>query len=87
MRHNLLSARDAADVVLDPESLKLLAAVVVGWWMMGMAPTGTSVGLVQSLFGLIWTIVALVGTVLYYAGILALLVKLVHDAVVLARLR
>jgi hypothetical protein len=89
MRSNLLTARDAGDVVLDPESLKIVAVVVVGWVLMGTG-AGTAFtfgGPLQPLFGLVGAIVALVGTALYYGGLLTLLVKLVHDAVVLARLR
>jgi hypothetical protein len=87
MRSDLLTARDAGDVVLDPESLKIFAVIIVGWWLMG-AGTGVAFGgFFGALFGLLGTIAALVGAVFYYGGLLTLLVKLVHDAVVLARIR
>ncbi|WP_293031494.1 hypothetical protein [Natronococcus sp.] len=84
-----LETRGTVGVLFDREVLKLLT-VVVGWWML---ETGAAMpafvefrGLLNALYEGVGALTALVGAVLYDGGALALLVKLVHDAAVLADL-
>ncbi|ELY45685.1 hypothetical protein [Natronorubrum sulfidifaciens] len=83
-----MDARDAIDVLFDQEVLKLITIAVVGWWLLNASVTGGASGSVgvgtaaplRFLYDGLVTLTWLTGTVIYYGGVLALLVKLVYEA-------
>lgn len=87
----MLEARDAIRVLIDREVLKLALVPLLGWWMVttGDATTAYAAapGILRVLSDGVGTLAALAGYALYYGGALALLVKLVYEAVVLANAR
>lgn len=84
----MLSARDAIGLLLDREVAKLAVVVAVGWWMIWTGVGSTNwiefSGVVRGLDDLLSMLAVLVGAILAFVGTLALVVKLVYDAVVLA---
>lgn len=84
----MLSARESIAVLIDPEALKLLFATLFGRWMIATAtPTAVGAGepgIVPALAELAASGSVVAGYVVYYGAALALLVKLVYEATVLA---
>ncbi|OIB55362.1 hypothetical protein [Natrialba sp. SSL1] len=84
----MLTARDAIGLLFDREVAKLAAIVATGWWMIWTGVGSTNwiefSGVVRGLDDLLTVLAVLVGAILVFGGTLALLVKLVYDAVILA---
>lgn len=84
----MLDADEAIRRLGDPELLKLLAVVAVGWWLVttGGTPSDPSTypGYNQVLVEYSSTVLVFLGYVLFAAGSIALVFKIAHDAVVLA---
>ncbi|ELY50240.1 hypothetical protein [Natronorubrum bangense] len=77
-----MDARDAIAVLFDQEVLKLITIALVGWWLLTTSATGWGgyPAPLQFLYDGLVTLTWLTGTVTYYGGVLALLVKLVYEA-------
>ncbi|TYL39615.1 hypothetical protein CV102_04815 [Natronococcus pandeyae] len=84
----MLEARDAVHVLFDRAVLKLVFVTLLGWWMIETGDVPTTVvaspGILHALSEGIGTLATLTGYVLYYGGVLSLLVKIVYEAVALA---
>ncbi|ELZ02999.1 hypothetical protein C482_05061 [Natrialba chahannaoensis JCM 10990] len=84
----MLRARDAIGLLFDREVAKLAAVVAIGWWMCWTGATSGSwiefTGAMRGIEDLLSMLAVLVGATLAFGGTLALMVKLMYDAVALA---
>lgn len=84
----MLEARDAVHVLFDRAVLKLVLVILLGWWTIetgdATIPFVASPGILHALSEGVGTLATLAGYVLYYGGVLSLLVKIVYEAVALA---
>ncbi|WP_306054655.1 hypothetical protein [Natronococcus wangiae] len=85
----MLEAREAIGVVLDREAGKLVLVILLGWWMINAGATDWIgfQGVFRVLHEWLVALTRLAGFALYYGGVLALLVKIVYEAVTAAESR